>query len=137
MSQLYSNLLIAVVIAIALGTIFELWKQRHNLFRDELDDEVRSLVWRVVIFLVFPFIVWLDLRATLVATEYLGGWVEQWNYGLLWYSALPQNLPHADLLVPALFAGVFVQITLALCLLPSLFFRPHPFLASAITYTIS
>ena len=137
MSQLYTNLLTAIVIAIASGTIFELWKQRNNLFRDELDDEVRSLVWRVVIFLVFPFIVWLDLRATLVAAEFLGGWVKEWNYGLLWYSAIPQNLPHVDLLVPVLFAGVGVQLLLALCLLPSLFFRPHPFLASGITYTIT
>lgn len=137
MSQLYTNLLSAVVIAIAIGTIFELWKQRNSLFRDELDDEVRSLVWRVVIFLVFPFIVWLDCRATLVATEYFGGWVKEWSYGFLWYSALPQNLPHVDSLLPVLFSGVLVQLLLAFCLLPSLFFRPHPVLATCITNTIA
>lgn len=136
MSQLYTNLLCALVIAIAVSTVFELWKQRNNLFRDELDDDVRALAWRTVIFLVFPFIVWMDLRATIVATEYLGGWVKDWNYGLLWFTAIPHSLPHADLLVPALFAGVLVQLILALCLIPSLFFRPHPFLATIITYSI-
>ncbi|MGZ2978925.1 hypothetical protein, partial [Pseudomonas aeruginosa] len=85
------------------------------------------------IFLIFPFVVWLDLRATLVATEYFGGWTKEWTYGLLWYSAIPQSLPHADMLIPALFAGVAVQLLLALCLLPSLFFRPHPFLATTVS----
>lgn len=137
MSQLYTNLLSALVIAIAAATIYELWKQRHNLLSDELDDDTRALAWRVAIFLIFPFIVWLDLRATIVATEYLGGWVNEWHYGLLWFSAIPQSLPHADFLVPALFAGVIVQLLLSICLMPSLFFRPHPFLATTITYTIT
>jgi hypothetical protein len=136
MSELYTNLLSAAVVAIAVATLFELWKQRHNLLSDELSDDTRALAWRVVIFLVFPFIVWLDLRATIVATEYLGGWMKEWHYGLLWYSAVPQSLPSAELLIPALFAGVVVQLILGLCLMPSLFFRPHPFLATAITYTI-
>lgn len=137
MPQLYTNVLSALVVAIAVTTVWELWRQRHNLFRDDLDDDVRTLAWRVVVFIVFPFIVWLDLRATIVATEHLGGWVKDWNYGLLWFSAIPHSLPHADMLVPALFAGVLVQLVLALCLVPSLFFRPHPFIASIITYTIS
>src|SRR4051812_19578045 len=137
MSQLYTNLFSAFVIAIAAATLVELWKQRHNLFNDELSDETRALAWRVTIFLLFPFIVWLDLRATIVATEYVGGWVKEWHYGLLYYSAIPHALPHADLLVPALFAGVLVQLLLGLCLLPSLFFRPHPFLATIITYTVA
>jgi hypothetical protein len=137
MSQLYTNLLSALVIVIGAATIFELWKQRHNLSCDELDDDTRALCWRVVIFLIFPFIVWMDLRATVLATEYLGGWVKEWHYGLLWFSAVPQSLPSADLLIPALFAGVLVQLLLLLCLMPSLFFRPHPFLATIITYTVT
>jgi hypothetical protein len=137
MSQLYTNLVSAFVIVIAAGTIFELWRQRQNLCCDELADDARALSWRVVIFLIFPFIVWMDLRATIVATEYLGGWVKEWHYGLLWFSAVPQSLPSADLLIPALFAGVVVQFLLGLCLLPSLFFRPHPFLATTVTYTIT
>ncbi len=137
MSHLYTNLLTAVIIAIAAGTIFELWKQRHKLMADELDDDAKALCWRLVLFLVFPFIVWLDLRATLVATNHFGAWVKDWHYGLLWFSAVPQSLPHADLLIPVLFAGVLVQLLLVLCLLPSLFFRPHPFLATVITNTIT
>jgi hypothetical protein len=137
MSELCVNLLTAVVAAIAVSTMYELWKQRHSIMRDELDEDARSLAWRTAIFLVFPFIVWLDLRATLVATEYFGGWTKEWTYGLLWYSAIPQSLPHADMLIPALFAGVAVQLLLALCLLPSLFFRPHPFLATTVSYTIA
>ena len=137
MSQLYTNLVSALVIVIAAGTLFELWKQRQVLAADELDDDVRALVWRLVIFLIFPFIIWLDLRATIVATNYLGGWVKEWHYGFLWFSAVPQSLPNADLLIPALFAGVVVQFLLGLCLMPSLFFRPHPFLATTITSTIT
>lgn len=137
MPQLYTNLLSALVIVIAAATLFELWRQRHYLSGDELNDDARALAWRIVIFLIFPFIVWMDLRATIVATEYLGGWVKEWHYGLIWYSAVPQSLPTSELLVPALFAGVVVQLLLGLCLLPSLFFRPHPFLATIITYTIT
>ncbi|MBX9687868.1 MAG: hypothetical protein K2X27_14275 [Candidatus Obscuribacterales bacterium] len=137
MSELYTNILSAVVLAIAAGTIVELWKQRHGLLSDEVGEEFRSLSWRVVIFLIFPFVVWMDLRASILATEFLGGWVKDWHYGLLWFSAIPRSLPSADLLLPALFAGVLVQFLLALCLVPSLFFRPHPFLASVITQTIS
>lgn len=136
MSFLCTNLFSAVVIAIAVCTAFELWKHRYNLFKDELDDDTRSLAWRVVLFLVFPLIVWMDLRATVVSAEHFGGWIQDWNYGLLWFSAIPHSLPHADLLVPVLFAGVVMQLLLAVCLLPSLFFRPHPFIASIITYTI-
>src|SRR5579883_3008141 len=137
MPQLYTNIVTALLVAIAATTIIEIWRQRNNLFRDELDDDVRALAWRVVIFLVFPFIVWVDLRATILATEHLGGWVKDWNYGFLWFSAVPYSLPSADLLLPALFAGVVVQLVLALCMVPALFFRPHPFIAGIITNTIS
>ncbi len=136
MSELYTNLLSALVATVAIGTIFELWKQRQNIMREELNEDARALAWRISIFLIFPFIVWLDLRSTLVATEYFGGWTKDWNYGLLWFSAVPLSLPNADLLIPVLFAGVLVQLLLALCLLPSLFFRPHPFLATIVSYTI-
>lgn len=136
MSHLYTNLLSAVVVAIAGATLFELWRQRHALLKDELNDELKSMAWRLVIFLIFPLIVWIDLRSTLVASEYLGAWVKDWNYGLLWFSAVPQGLAHENLLMPALFAGVLVQFVLALCLLPALFFRPHPFLAATISYTM-
>lgn len=137
MSLLFTNLFSAVVIAIAVCTAFELWKHRHSLFKDELDDDTKTLAWRVVLFIVLPLIVWMDLRTTVVTAEHFGGWIQEWNYGLLWFSAIPQSLPHADLLVPVLFAGVVMQLLLAVCLLPSLFFRPHPFVASIITYTIA
>lgn len=137
MSTICTNILSALFLAIAASTIFELWKDRHDVFTDELDEDARVLVWKTVIFLIFPLVNLLDLKTTMVATENLGGWVKDWSYGVLWFSAFPQSLPHADLLMPALFAGVAVQFLFAICLIPALFFRPHPFLATLISYTVA
>lgn len=137
MSQICTNIFSAIIVALAVSTLFELWKHRHELSSDELSEDVRLLIWKVGMFLVFPLLTWLDLKATIVATEHLGGFVKDWTYGLVWFNAVPQGLPHADFLMPALFAGVAAQFLLALCLIPALFFRPHPFLATLISYTVA
>lgn len=135
MSLLTTSSINAVIVAIAAATVYELWKQRSRLLADELDEEMRRLAWRVSMFLVMPFVVWIDLRSTLVASDYFGGWVKDWTYGILWFSAEPQNLSHSDLLLPTLFFGVAVQLLLLISVLPALFFRPHPFLASIVSYS--
>ena len=137
MSEICTNIFSAIIVAIAASTLFELWKERNSILSDELGEDARILIWKAVIFLVFPFIVWLDLKTTLVVTEQFGGWVKDWTYGGMWFNAIPHGLPHADMLMPAIFAGVAMQFLLALCLIPALFFRPHPFLASAISYTVA
>lgn len=137
MLQFCTNIFTAIIVALAASTLFEIWKNRHELFEDELSEDSRLIVWKTAIFLIFPLVVWLDYRATLVATDYLGGFTKDASYSILWFNALPQGLPHADFLMPALFAGVAVQFLLALCLVPSLFFRPHPFLATLISYTVA
>ncbi|MBY0356481.1 MAG: hypothetical protein K2W82_00655 [Candidatus Obscuribacterales bacterium] len=136
MSPLYIAIITAVVGAVAFSTLLELWKERQTLMRDELSDEIRALAWRTVIFLVFPLIVFLDLRTTIVACDWAGGSIKNWYYGVLWYEAVPQNLPSSELLIPVLFAGVLVQFILAFSLLPALFFRPHPFIATLIGYSL-
>lgn len=137
MSQICTNIFSALIVALAASTLFELWKHRQELSSDELSEDARLLVWKVGIFMLFPLLVWLDLKATIVATEQLGGFIKDWSYGIVWFNAIPQGLPHADYLMPALFAGVAVQFLLAICLIPALFFRPHPFLATLISYTVA
>ncbi len=137
MGEIFSKLASVALIAVAVSTIIQLVKDRACLGRDDLREEDRSLAWRVVIFLIMPIIIALDLRSTIIAAEWLGGWVKDWSYGILWFEAIPRSLPDASLLIPALFAGVAVQFTLAFMLLPSLFFRPHPFVATILGYTIT
>ena len=136
MGEIFSKLASFILIGVACSTVYRLVKDRACLGRDELREDERSLAWRVVIFLVLPLIVALELRTTIITSEWLGGWVKDWSYGLLWFEAIPRNLPDVDLLIPALFAGVAVQFTLAVMLLPALLFRPHPFVATVLGYTI-
>lgn len=137
MNELYLWLVTAIVTIVGLNTLVRLWSERERLWRDDLQEEDRAFAWRVVIFLIFPLLTITDLRATMVASQWLGGFIKSWSYGLFWYTAVPAGLPSENLFTPVLFAGALVQFALALCLLPALFFRPHPFLATIIGYTIS
>lgn len=137
MNELYLWLITAVVTIVGLNTVGRLWSERERLWRDDLQEEDRAFAWRVVIFLIFPLLTLVDLRATMVASQWLGGYIKSWSYGLFWYTAVPAGLPSENLFAPVLFAGAAVQFILALSLVPALFFRPHPFLATIIGYTIS
>jgi hypothetical protein len=137
MGDMFSNLASMALCAIAASTIFQLIKDRACILRDDLREEERNLAWRMVIFLILPAIVALDLKTTIIAAEWCGGWVKDWSYGILWFEAIPRSLPDVDLLIPVLFVGVAMQFSLAVLLLPALFFRPHPFVATVIGYTIS
>ncbi len=122
--------------AVAVNTLLRLWRDRDRLWRDDLRDEDRAFAWRIVIFLIFPILTLVDLRSTLVVCQWLGGFVKSWSYGLFWYHAEPCGLSSGGALIAVLFAGAFVQGALALSLVPSLLFRPHPFLATIIGYTV-
>ncbi|MGH9547946.1 MAG: tetratricopeptide repeat protein, partial [Terriglobales bacterium] len=117
--------------------LWRLWTERERLFREDLSDDDRAFAWRIVLFLLFPAINLLDMRATMTACEMLGGYVKNWSYGMLWYHAVPAGLSSQELIIPVLFAGSLTTTIFAICLLPSLFFRPHPFLATLIGYTIA
>jgi hypothetical protein len=121
---------------LALNTLWRLWSERDRLSREDLNDEDRAFAWRVVFFLVFPFLNFLDLRSTIVAIELLGGYVRSWSFGGYWYHLDSAAVPELCAL-QALFAGAAAQIALATLLLPALLFRPHPFLATVIGYTVS
>jgi hypothetical protein len=99
-----------------------------------LSDEDRALVWQTVFFIVFPLVNLIDLRATMVACNLLGGYVHSWTYGFLWYQVVPEGLA-PSLVIPVLFAGPIASVLLALLLLPPLAFRPHPFLACLLGYS--
>lgn len=125
-----------VSLLVALDTTVRLWTERHRMMKDDLNDEDRSLIWRIVLFLVYPILSLIELRSTIVATDMMGGHVGEWTYGLMWYEAVPTELPQ-QLIIPAVFCGEVAQGILALFLISALFFRPHPFLATLIGYSIS
>lgn len=122
---------------LALNTLVRLWNERERLGREDLTDDDRSFAWRIVCFLVFPLLNFIDLRSTIVSCEWLGGFVRDWSYGLFWYHAVPQGLHSPELTLLVNFAGSAAQIVLALCLLPALLFRPHPFLSTVIGYSVA
>ena len=132
-----SSLVTAMMAALSGVTVWQLWSRRAEIMRDDLRDEERTLAWRVVLFLVMPLLVAIDLRATEAATTWAGGWLKDVDWKGWWYSALPQELTSVDFLIPVLFAGVVAQFILGLSLLPSLAFRPHPFVACVIVYLVA
>src|SRR5437867_814003 len=135
MNEIYVWCITGMAGLLALNTLWRLWSERERLGREDLSDEDRSFAWRVVFFLVFPFLNFLDLRSTIVAIDLLGGYVRSWSFGGYWYHINSAIMPEHWILA-ALFAGAAAQMLLAILLLPSLLFRPHPFLATVIGYTV-
>lgn len=135
MNDVYLWSVASVTTLVALNTVFRLWTERDRLSKEDLSDEDRAFVWRIVLFIIFPLLTLCELRATTVVCEMFGGFIKSWTYGLLWYQAVPAGLSSAKLIIPVLFAGEIVTTLLALCLIPALLFRPHPFLATLIGYT--
>lgn len=125
-----------ISVLVGVDTVLRLFTERHRFPKDDLSEEDRAMIWRIVVFIVFPFITLMELKATLVGTQSLGGELSSWAYGLLWYEAIPTKL-ELNAVIPALFSGEFVVICLALCMLPALAFKPHPFLSTLIGYTVS
>ncbi len=137
MNDIYLWCVTGMTALVALNTIWRLWTERCRLTREDLTDEDRAYAWRIVIFLVFPLLNFLDLRATTVACDLLGGYVKNWSYGLMWFHVEPAGLPSPQLLIPVFFAGAALQMILAISVLPALIFRPHPFLATLVGYTVA
>jgi hypothetical protein len=136
MNDVYLWIVTAVTGAVALNTVFRLWTDRDRLWQDDLRDEDRLFAWRIVLFLIYPILNLIDLRTTMIAAQAFGGYISNWTYGLFWYTATPSGIGATDQLLLVLFAGVIVQLLLGVMLLPALFFRPHPFLAIIIGYTL-
>ncbi len=118
----------------ALDTAVRLWTERHRMSKDDLNDEDRSLIWRIVLFLVFPALTLLELRSTIVTCDLFGGHIQDWKYGLMWFEATPIGLS-AQQLIQSLFSGEVLQALLVVCLFATLLLRPHPFLATLIGYS--
>ena len=136
MNEIYLWSVTGMACLISLNTIWRLFIDRRRLANEDLNETDRAFAWRAVVFLIFPLLNLLDLKAIEKATQLLGGHVTNWAYGLLWYHIHPVGLSsHLDLSL-ALFAGVIAQILLAILLIPALIFRPHPFLATVLGYTI-
>lgn len=134
MNQVYLWSVALLTTVIAVSTLYRLWSERYRLAKEDLNDEDRAFAWRLVVFVIFPLFVFLDLRATTVTTEFLGGFIKNFTYGIIWYEAFPAALQE-KFITPAMFSGEVVQCVLALILLPALLFRPHPFLSTVIGYT--
>ncbi len=135
--EIYLWLVTAVTGAVAVNTLLRLWIDRARLRQEDLHEDDRLFAWRIVLFLVYPLMTLVDLRATMVTCQWFGGYIKDWTYGLFWYSAIPRGIALHEHLLFVLFAGVLVQLLLAASLLPSLCFRPHPFFATILGYTIT
>lgn len=135
MEQTFNWIIMAIFAFAGLHTLWSILRRPAVLIKDALNDEDRMLVWKLVLFLILPALVFLDLRTTNVIAESLGGCLSNIHYGVLWYHAEPQGISQGPLLLAVLFAGVVAQLLFAICLLPALCFRPHPFLATAVGYT--
>lgn len=135
MNEIYLWCVTGMTALVSANTVWRLFSERDRLSREDLTDEDRAFAWRIVIFIVYPLLTFLDLRTTDVAARWFGGYIKDWSYGLVWFHAVPQGLPDPAMLLPVLFAGAVVECALALCLLPALLFRPHPFLSTLIGYT--
>jgi hypothetical protein len=93
---------------LAADTSIRLWTERHRLTKETLNDDDRAFAWRLVLFLVLPFLILIDWRA----------------------GDIPALHSYAG------FAGEILQVLFALVLIPALVMRPHPFLATFLGYTI-
>lgn len=134
MNDIYLWSVSGVTALVGLNTVWRLWSERDRLSKDDLNDEDRAFAWRVVIFLIYPLTLVLDMRTTSMVCDLMGGYIKSFTYGLLWYHIVPAGLP-TEYVIPVLFSGSIASIVLALCLLPALFFKPHPFFATVIGYT--
>lgn len=94
---------------LAADTSIRLWTERHRLTKETLNDDDRAFAWRLVLFLVLPFLILVDWRA----------------------SDIPMLQSYSG------YAGEILQILFALVLIPALVMRPHPFLATFLGYTIA
>lgn len=137
MDQFYLWCLTGVAGLLSANTLWRLVSEKQRFTSEDLGESDRAFAWRVVIFLGFPLLNYLDMRATIISCELLGGYVKSWSYGLFWYNCLPSGISNQTALAIVLFAGLAVQLALAISLLPALFFRPHPFLATIVGYWVS
>ena len=135
MNQICLWCIAAATSVVTLHTIWRLYTEPNRFVKEDLNDADSAFAWRLVIFVVFPLLTLIDLRSTTICCQILGGYIDKWSYGLLWYQALPCGLPSPEYFVPVIFSGMVVSTLLTLLLIPSLFFRPHPFFAMLIGYT--
>lgn len=129
----------ALAILVACDTTIRLWTERHRFFKEDLNDQDRSLAWRLVLFLFLPLLTFIDMRATDVAAGLFGGFLNHPEYGFVWYSGqLVFDGPVSDAAkLAVLFAGEAAQLSLALLIMPAMLLRPHPFLATLLGYAVA
>lgn len=129
----------AIAVFVLFDAAIRLWTERHRLTKDELNSDDLNFASRLALFLALPLSVLLDLRVTEIVASYLGTQITDVTYGFIWYNANLKNLflslkdPY---LLLTLFAGSLSQIMLALSLLPTLSFRPHPFFSAVVGYFV-
>lgn len=134
MNQICLWCIAAVTGVVSLNTLWRVYAERARFLKEDLNDSDSAFAWRIVIFVIFPLLNLIDLRTTAVCCQLFGGYVKQWNYGLLWFQSILGGLASPEL-IPVLFAGTIATTVLTVLLLPALFFRPHPFVAMLIGYT--
>jgi hypothetical protein len=136
MNQICLWSIAAITSIVSLNTIWRVYAERDRFLKEDLNDADSAFAWRLVVFVVFPLLNLIDLRSTTTCCQLLGGYIKHWSYGLIWYQALPVGLTSTNNLIAVAFSGMVAETVLTLLLLPALFFRPHPFLAMLIGYTV-
>jgi hypothetical protein len=134
MNQIYLWYITVLTSLVSVQTLWQIYAERQRFSKEDLNDGDSALVWRLVIFLALPVLKLIDLRTVMVLCQNLGGYIANWHYGLIWYQAIPVGLPSQEMFIPVLFSGEMTVLLLTILLLPSLFFRPHPFLAMLVGY---
>jgi hypothetical protein len=134
MNQIYLWYITVVTGLVSLHTLWQIYGERQRFSKEDLNDSDSTFAWRIVLFLALPLFKLIDLRTVMVLCQNLGAYVTNWYYGLIWYQATPVGLPSQEMIIPVLFSGETTVLLLTILLLPSLFFRPHPFLAMLIGY---
>jgi tetratricopeptide (TPR) repeat protein len=136
MNQVYLWTVSAIAAFLAVATLARLAIKPARIFQEELGEYDRAMIWQIVLFIIFPALNLLSLKATFAAIDYFGGSVQDWSFGMLWADCTPQGISNPDALACVYLAGPCVQLLFALALAPALLFRPHPFIVCLISYTM-
>lgn len=134
---IFAYLTSAVAIFVLGDCLIKLYTERHRLIKEELNNDDLIYATKLAFFIALPLVAFIDLRTTEIFASYLGAQVTGVTYGFIWFNADLSDIFASikePYLLPVLFAGSLTQIALALVLLPTLLFRPHPLLSAVVAY---
>jgi hypothetical protein len=76
-NQIFLWAVTGIAALVAINALWKLVNERERLTKDELNDDDRAFVWQIVLFIIFPLINFLSLRATIAICYKLGGYIKE------------------------------------------------------------